>query len=183
MHGQSGVDEVDRLHEIGLRGVAWHHRFQGCYIDSRWMWPTLERMARYGMVAMVHANAESSLESPWRLQRLAKSFPQLAFVALDAFWSYERTRDVLSRAADTPNVIWDMGGPVCYLSEEESIKMNGSEALCFSADRQYDARTTSVRPALLQRLESAAISDEDRSKTLGLNVAKAFRLLDEPSGL
>ena len=41
LHGQHGVDEVDRVQEIGLHGLAWHHRFQGCYIDSRWMWPTL----------------------------------------------------------------------------------------------------------------------------------------------
>ena len=89
--------------------MSWHHRFQGCFIDNKWMWPILRRVADLKLVPFVHASAESNLESPWRLQRLALEFPEITFVALDAFFSYERTQEVMHLAERTPNIIWDAG--------------------------------------------------------------------------
>jgi uncharacterized protein len=177
MHGPQGVEEVDRVHHLGLKGVAWHHRFQGCFIDSRWMWPTLERMDAFGLIPLVHVNAESSMEAHWRLQRLAIDFPTLTFLAMDGLWTYERARHALLTAGTTPNVIWDMGGPVCYVSAEEWVERNGSTTLCFSTGGSYGARGPVTKPTLLSQLESARISEEDRINILGGNVARAFNLL------
>ena len=177
MHGQRGVEEVGRIHELGLKGVAWHHRFQGCFIDSRWMWPTLERMAELGLIPLVHVNAESSMEAHWRLQRLAVDFPTLTFLAMDGLWTYERARHAMMTASNTPNVIWDMGGPVCYVTAEEWVGRNGSTTLCFSAGGSYGPGGSATKPALLSQLESAGISEEDRNNILGGNVARAFNLV------
>jgi predicted TIM-barrel fold metal-dependent hydrolase len=176
MHGQRGVEEVERLHHLGLKGVAWHHRFQGCFIDSRWMWPTLERMTALGLIPLVHVNAESSMEAHWRLQRLAVDFPNLTFLAMDGLWTYERARHAMITAKTTPNVIWDMGGPVCYVSAEEWVERNGSTTLCFSTGTSYGARGPVSKPPLLSQLEAAAMSEEDRNNILGGNVARAFNL-------
>ncbi len=173
MHGPAGVDEVDRIHDIGLTGVAWHHRFQGCFIDSRWMWPTLERMSTFGLVPLVHVNAESSMEAHWRLQRLAQDFPDMTFLAMDGFWTYERGRHALMTAAATPNVVWDMGGPVCYISVQEWVERNGSTTLCFSSGSNYGPQGDSSKPVALSQIESAAITDQDRANVLGANVARA----------
>src|SRR5262249_6914083 len=155
-----------------LCGLAWHHRFQGCYIDSKWMWPTLERMAQLNLVPLLHVNAESSLESHWRLQRLARDFPDLRFLAMDGLWSYERARHVLTTAALPPNVVWDMGGPVCYISVEEWVEGNGSSTICFSLGGTYSGVGLASRPRLLAEIENAAISDADRANILGANVAR-----------
>jgi predicted TIM-barrel fold metal-dependent hydrolase len=174
LHGADGVGEVDRVADIGLKGLAWHHRFQGCYIDCRWMWPTLERMQERGLVPMLHTNAESSLEANWRLQRLALDFPELTFIAMDALWTYERARHVLMTAEITPNVIWDLGGPVSYIGYEEWVKRNGSKTLCFSAGGTYSAGGPVTVPPMVGEIENAAISDADKANILGLNVAGAF---------
>lgn len=172
-HGERGLAEIARAHELGLRGLAWHHRFQGCYLDSKWMWPTLERMAELDLVPLMHVNAESSLEAPWRLQRLALDFPQLTFLAMDGFWSYERARQALLSAANVPNIIWDLGGPVCYISVTEWVERNGSSTLCFSLGGGYDPANP-TRPAILDHIEHAAIHEADRANILGGNVARAF---------
>jgi predicted TIM-barrel fold metal-dependent hydrolase len=108
LYGEHGLPEIDRCKtDLGLDGLSWHHRFQGCYIDSKWMWPILERMRALGMAGVVHVNAESSLEAPWRLQRLAREFPDINFIALDGLWSYERAGQILDTARLTPNVVLD----------------------------------------------------------------------------
>jgi uncharacterized protein len=174
LHGQRGVEEIDRVHEVGLRGLAWHHRFQCCYIDSRWMWPTLRRMAELRLVPMVHTNAESSLEANWRLQRLALDFPELTFIAMDAFWTYERARHVLMTAGDTPNIVWDLGGPVSYVSVDEWVERNGSTTLCFSGGGSYSSGGPIAPPTLLAQIERAGISDVDKANIPGANVARMF---------
>lgn len=173
MHGEASLPETDRCkHELGLDGIAWHHRFQGCYIDSRWMWPILERMQALAMVPLVHVNVESSLEAHWRLQRLARDFPDMGFLAMDGLWSYERARHVLHTASLTPNVIWDLGGPAIYVSIEEWVERNGSGTICFSADIGYGGE--GQRPKLLDAVERARIQDRDRENILGGNICRLF---------
>jgi predicted TIM-barrel fold metal-dependent hydrolase len=176
MYGERGLAEIDRCKsELGLDGLSWHHRFQGCYIDSKWMWPILERLQAYKMPAIVHVNAESSLEAPWRLQRLAREFPDLDFIALDGLWSYERAGQIVDTAAQTPNVVWDLGGPATYYTSLESwVQRNGSETVCFSADLGYGTRIVE-RPGLLNHVESAKISDRDRENILSGNIRRIFR--------
>lgn len=173
MHGEASLPEIDRCHALGLDGIAWHHRFQGCFIDSRWMWPLLERMQVLGLVPLFHVNVESSMESHWRLQRLARDFPGMTFIAMDGLWSYEKCRHVLLTARETPNIVWDFGGPVNATSIEEWVAHNGSETVCFSADLAYGAGDGG-RPKLLETILRAKISDADRANVLGSNMRRAF---------
>jgi predicted TIM-barrel fold metal-dependent hydrolase len=176
MHGEHSLPEIDRCkHELRLDGLSWHHRFQGCFIDSPWMWPILERMRELALVPLVHVNVESSMEAHWRLQRLAQDFPDVSFLAMDGLWSYERCRHVFNTAALTPNIVWDFGGQVIYVTLEEWVGAHGSQTICFSADLAYQGGEAQ-RPRLLDLVERAAISDEDRANILGGNVRRLFRL-------
>jgi predicted TIM-barrel fold metal-dependent hydrolase len=176
MYGERGLPEIDRCkHELGLDGLSWHHRFQGCFIDSKWMWPILERMQALGLAPVIHVNSDSSIEAPWRLQRLARDFPDLTFLALDGLWSYERARHILDIARQTPNVIWDVGGPANYITLEEWVARNGSQTLCFSADLAYAAGPIH-RPKLLDQVEAAGITDEDRANILHGNIRRMFAM-------
>jgi predicted TIM-barrel fold metal-dependent hydrolase len=170
--GRAGLGEIELASELGLSGFAWHHRFQGCYVDCRWMWPTLRRIAELDLVALVHVNAESSMEAHWRLQRLALDFPDVRFLAMDGLWSYERARHILMTAPLTPNVVWDIGGQVSYVSVQEWVERNGSDSICFSVGGYTGSRLT--MPRLFEEIQQADISDHDRYNILGGNVARVF---------
>ncbi|HXC40916.1 MAG TPA: amidohydrolase family protein [Burkholderiales bacterium] len=174
--GERALDEITRAKtELALDGLSWHHRFQGCYIDSQWMWPILRRMSELDMVAVFHTNAESSLEAPWRLQRLAKEFPQMNFVAHDGLWTYERAVHILSTAHETPNVIWDLGGPASYVPIEKWVELNGSTTACFSANFSYTG-SAAHKPQLLDLIENAKIAAEDKANILGKNLSRVFKV-------
>lgn len=176
LHGERSIPEIDRCRNaLGLDGLSWHHRFSGCFIDSKWMWPILERMAELKLVPLIHVNVDSSIESHWRLQRVARAFPQLTFLAMDGLWSYERARHVLETASSTPNVIWDIGGPANYISIEEWVRKNGADTICFSADLAYAGDAT-AKPRLLGQIERAGVSDAVKAGILGGNLRRLFRL-------
>lgn len=175
MHGERSLPEIERCRELGLDGIAWHHRFQGCFIDSPWMWPILEKMRDLSLVPLVHVNVESSMEAHWRLQRLAADFPDMTFLAMDGLWSYERSRQVVETASASPNIVWDFGGPVLYVTIEEWVERHGSTTLCFGADLAYDS-AVQTRPPLLNKVCNARIGDEDRRNILGGNIRRIFGL-------
>jgi len=84
LHGERSIPEIERCkNELKLAGISWHHRFSGVFIDSKWMWPYLTRMQELSLVPLIHVNVDSSIEAHWRLQRLARDFPKLRFLAID----------------------------------------------------------------------------------------------------
>lgn len=176
MHAERSFAELERIkYELKLDAVSWHHRFQGCFIDSRWMFPLLRRMVELKLMPIIHCVAESTLESPWRLQRLAREFPELTFLVSDALWSFDRAADIMLRASQTPNVIWDFGGPT-RVGVKQWVEQNGSTTLCFSADMPYGAAHTIQEPHLRQEIEAAAISDDDKANIFGGNIGRMFGL-------
>lgn len=182
LHGERSLAEIDRCkHELRLDGLSWHHRLQGCYIDNKWMRPILRRMADLGMVPVIHTNAESKLEAPWRLQRLAEEFPELTFIALDAFYSYEQTLEVLHIAEHTPNILWDVGGPMGWASIEAWVQRHGSAQFTFSTGASYAATRSGGggRSRLLETILRSSLSEQDKANILSGNVRRLFRLPPE----
>lgn len=184
-HGERSIEEIERAkRELDLDGISWHHRLQGGFIDSPWMRPYLRKMAELSLVPFVHVNAESRLEAPWQLQKLAYEFPELRFVALDAFYSYEQTAEVLFYAERTPNIVWDLGGPYVaslFAFIEPAIRKLGSERFCFSANLSYAASAHEQRPALLDLIEHSGLSHEQRENLLSRSLRRLFRRLDAPA--
>jgi predicted TIM-barrel fold metal-dependent hydrolase len=177
-HGERSLAEIERgAHELGLDGFSWHHRLQGGFIDSPWMRPYLARMAELGLVPVIHTNAESRLEAPWRLQRLAYEFPQLRFLALDAFFSYEQSTEVLFLAERTPNIVWDLGGPSAaglFPLIESAVRSLGSERFCFSANLSYAGIASSRPPELLERILESGLSREHKANLLAGSLRRLF---------
>jgi predicted TIM-barrel fold metal-dependent hydrolase len=141
------------------------------------MRPILRRMADLGMTPIIHTNAESKLEAPWRLQKLAYEFPELTFIALDAFYSYEQSLEVLHIAERTPNILWDVGGPMGWGAIEAWARRHGSEKFTFSTGQSYaSTRTGGGRSRLLQTIVNCSLSEDDKANILSRNVRRAFKL-------
>ena len=175
-HGERSLEEIDRIkQELKLEAVSWHHRFQGCFIDNVWMRPILRRMSDLGLAAIFHTNSESGLEAPWRLQKLAQEFPDMNFLALDAFFTHGGTQYLEYLAELTPNVVWDVGGPT-RISIDSWVKNHGSRNITFAVGPSYADRPNPKRPQILDEILEAPISDEDKANILHGNIRRVFGL-------
>ena len=176
MHGERSMPEIDRCKfELKLDGLSWHHRFQGCFIDNKWMRPILRRMAELTMVPFIHTLPQEELEAPWRVEKLAREFPELTFVALDAFSLYEGRLLAFHITEKTPNILWDLSGLHSWVSLETWIKNNGhADRFVFSAEATYAATTTGRRPPLLDHILECGLSDADKANILGKNIRRLF---------
>lgn len=173
------VEEIDRAVEAGARGVVWHHHFQGTVVDDPRMDPLIQRLGHHGIPALVHVLAESFLEAPWRLQALARRFPEVEFVALDGFSSGPQAQQVLTIARDCPNLSFDTGVSISVAHGfRRFVEEIGPHRLLLGTDYYSSPPLFSI-PFPLYELLNLGLDDEALSMVLGGN---ARRLLGLPAG-
>ncbi len=179
--GPDGLAEVDRAkHELGLAGISFHTRFQGVSLDSRWILAYCERMAELDLVPVIHAMNETPEEALWKLAVLARSIPDVPVLALDAFGSYEATRECFFIAEVAPNVVFDTSLSYNFDFIEEFAGRFGAERVAFGTDL-YSHPVGRRISHLLPQIEASSLSDEEKALILCGNARRLFGLGHEKS--
>jgi uncharacterized protein len=176
LHGAASLDELDRIkHELRLQGVVWHNRFQGVAVDHELMRPLLRRVSALGLVAFVHTNAESNMEAAWRLERLAREFPEVTFFGMDALHGNAHGQMTLEIAKRTPNIIWDTSGAHSAHFLKRFVEEAGSEKLVLGST-YYSYPPSYDRNHELDLVRESGMRDADMVNVLAGNVKRVFGL-------
>ncbi|TAL82623.1 MAG: amidohydrolase 2 [Candidimonas sp.] len=165
LDGDGAIDEIDRcVNELGMKGIVWHHRFQGTAIDHPMMDKFLQRLQEHNLPAFIHLIADSSLESPWRLEILADRFPAVQFVALDGFSSPDHAHWMPYLAEKHPNIIFDTGVMVSVAHLIEIfVRRIGAHRLLLGTDFYSFPKLFNTAFPLNEILESDLTDDECRA--------------------
>ena len=170
LEGDGALDEIDRcIKVLKMKGIVWHHRFQGCAIDHPRMDALLARVQNHGVPAFIHIIGDSKLESPWKLEVLADRFPEIRFVALDAFSSPDFAHWMPYLASKHPNIVFDTGVmiPVAHMLEN-FVKSAGAERLIMGTDFYSSPKLFSF-PFPIHEILASDMSDDECKLILGGN--------------
>jgi cation diffusion facilitator CzcD-associated flavoprotein CzcO/predicted TIM-barrel fold metal-dependent hydrolase len=173
---ENGVAEVERIATtLNMNGVIWHHRFQGAFIADPRMFPLLEAIEHFKLVALVHVFGDSAMEHPWGLEIIAERYPNVTFLALDGFAGASRFREMMSVARRNENVVCDTAGslPIGRMIEEYANTI-GSDRLIYGSDLLVAPVTYHVPHMLNEILKAPGLSDVDREKILWTNAKSIF---------
>lgn len=175
--GPRAVAEARRaLGDLGLRGIAWHHRLQGAFIDHPLMDAILEVVAEFNGVAAIHAIAESSLEAIWQAEILVERFPTVRFLILDGFSAPTQAKSLKQLALRHDNVWFDTGAMISVAHDLEGfVSEVGDSRLLFGSDLYMDPRTYNV-PFPLLEIAMSDLSDDSKRRILGDNARNFFGL-------
>ncbi len=175
-HGMASFGELDRCRaELGLVGISFHTRFQGVSLDSRWITRYVERMGELGLVPVIHCIPESPDEALWKLLALARAFPDLPMLVLDAFEAYETTREISAIADLVPAVCFDTSLSYNFDFIEEFARRFGAERVVFGTDL-YSAPLGRRISHLLPQILESSLPDSDKALILGGNARRLFGL-------
>jgi predicted TIM-barrel fold metal-dependent hydrolase len=142
--GPHALPEIERVvSELGLVAISFHTRFQGVSMDSQWVLRYLDRMGELGLVPIIHAMDDTPEESLWKLASIARSLPDLTILALDAFSSYEATRQCFFVAEVASNRGERIGGGGTRL--EASARTSHSSGFLHPSSRSDQKRTERFR--------------------------------------
>lgn len=176
--GPDTLAEATRaVDELGLDGLAWHHRLQGAYVDDPRMEPVLDLLAARGKVAAVHVFADSTFESPWRLENLAEGHRDVTFVALDAFSGYDQACWMSRLARRHPNLWFDTAAMTTNANLLARFVADAGHDRLLLGTNHYGARQTDWFPAALHVVRASSELDDDAKRAiLGGNARRLFGL-------
>jgi uncharacterized protein len=173
-HGAALLDEIDRIdEELGLRGVSFHTRFQGVSLDSQWIARAVDRLESRGMIPVVHVMDETPEEALWKLAALARAHPDLPFLALDAFCSFEAARQCSFVAEVAPNVVFDTSLSYNFDAIESLASRFSAERVVFGTDL-YSHPVGRRISHLLGQIIACDLDEADKARILGGNARALF---------
>ena len=173
-HGRRSVDELDRVkHDLDLDGISFHARFQGASMDDPWIARYVDHMASLGLVPLLHAMIESVDESLWKIGKLASSFPDLPMLVLDAFSTFEGTKEAPVLADRCSNLLFDTSLSYNFDFIEVFAQQSGADRILFGTDLYSPPIGRRISHLLRQILESS-LSDADKAAILGGNARRLF---------
>jgi predicted TIM-barrel fold metal-dependent hydrolase len=179
--GAAAVPEIDRAaDELGLVALSFHTRFQGVSMDSRWILQYLERMGQRHLVPVIHAMDDTPEESLWKLASVARAYPDLTILALDAFGGFEATRQCFFVAEVAPNIVFDTSLSYNFDFIEDFARRFGVERVVFGTDL-YSHPVGRRISHLLPQIEASSLSDEEKAAILGANARRLLRVPSVPA--
>jgi len=173
-YGAASLAEIDRVHDqLGLAGISFHTRFQGVSLDSRWVARAVERLAEWGMVPVIHAMDDTPEEALWKLAALARAVPDVPILALDAFSSYEATRQCDFVAEVAPNIVFDTSLSYNFDFIEGFARRFGVERVVFGTDL-YSWPVGRRISHLLDQIVESDLGTPEKAAILGGNARRLF---------
>jgi predicted TIM-barrel fold metal-dependent hydrolase len=168
------LPELDRCaNELGLAGISFHARFQGVSMDSPWVMRYVARMGEVGLVPVLHAMTESSDEALWKTAEVARAFPDLSMLVLDAFSSFEGTREAFTVAERCPNLLFDTSLAYNFDFLEQFARQLGADRVVFGTDLYSPPLGRRVSHLVPQIIESS-LSRAEKEQIFGGNARKLF---------
>lgn len=161
-YGPAGLTELHRCKdELGLLGISFHARFQGVPTESRTVRSYLEVMAEIGLVPFIHAFGEVPDQSLFMAESVARDFPDMTIVVLDAFSTFTQSSFVPIVAERCQNLVFDTALAHSFPFVEPLVAACGPERLMYGSDLYswpYDVVTGILDEIIASDLDEAATS-------------------------
>lgn len=158
------LEELERIHAAGLKGVKFHPEYQCFYVDDEKMRPIYKKIASLGLITLFHAGFDIGFPPPYHCtpERLLGALKWLDTPVVAAHWGgLDCGPEVLDKLCGTD--IWmDLSygyGAVAKPMAQQIVDRHGPDRLLFASDMPWH------RPAWeLQLLRTLDISEADREK-------------------
>jgi len=99
---EHALEHLDRVHDMGFRGIKLHPYYQEFVLDEKRMFPLYERAQKLGLVVLCHTGFDGAFPrvqrcDPVRIRTVVEYFPALRFVTshLGAWQDWDDVREHL----------------------------------------------------------------------------------------
>ena len=160
--------ELQRIKDLGLKGLKIHPDFQKIYIDEPKMMRIYE-LAGDELPIMIHmGDRRTDFSSPWRLAKVLNDLPGLKVIAAH-FGRYSEWDEVMRHLVgkevwfDTSSTFWELPAE----KAREIALAHGTDKILFGSDYPASLPEDAIKDVL-----SMNLSDEDNEKIFCKNAMK-----------
>jgi predicted TIM-barrel fold metal-dependent hydrolase len=174
MYGPHSLPEIDRVvDELHLDGVSFHVRFQGVSLDNQWIRMYIGRMVERGLVPVIHAVPETSENPLWKVASIARAFPEVPMLVLDAFTTNESSKECFHTAEIAPNLLFDTSLASGFDLIESFARAFGAERVVFGTDLYSWPLGRRISPRLPE-IVACGLDDDAKRAILAGNARGLF---------
>lgn len=154
------------------KGLKIHPTFQGVAADDEvWVYPLMEKARELKVPVMIHSG-EAVYATPWQIGLVAMDFPEvIVIMAHMGCNSLCYTDGAIKMAKKTNNLILETTGVVYDTPITKACKEIGSDRIIFGSDSPINNPLHEIK-----KIQVAKISEEDKRKILGENIARILGL-------
>ena len=170
------LEELERIHAAGLKGIKLHPEYQQFYVDDEKMKPIYRKISELGLITLFHAGQDHGFAPPYHAmpEHFLKALSWFDSPVVAAHWGgLGCGQEVLDKLCGAP--LWfDIAfgyGVAARPVAQRILEKHGTERLLFGSDMPWH------RPEWeLRLLRSLDISPEDQEKICWKNAAELLQL-------
>lgn len=174
------MGEIDRIADMGLRGIKFHPDYQGFHVAEERMFPIYRKIASRGLIALFHGGFDpqspNDVHCPAeQAAQMLERVPELTVVLAHMggnICEYEKSCELLCGKFE--NLYLDTAFCAGNASPEIMIKMierQGAERVLFGSD--FPWHTTEEELAFIRSL---GLNSRDQAAILGENAARLLKI-------
>lgn len=170
------LEELERIHDAGLKGVKFHPEYQQFYANDEKMRPIYRKISQLGLVTLFHAGDDYGFPPPYHgmPDHLKDALHWFDSPVVAAHWGgLGRGPEVLNTLCGE-NIYFDLSFGYSTIARDIAqavIDKHGTDRLLFASDMPWH------RPSWeLRLLDTLDIGDEDRQKIHSGNAIKLLAL-------
>jgi len=172
------VDELHRIHDLGLKGVKLHPDYQGVFLFEEKMLPIYKYCELLGVPVIIHMGHDPVSPKvrhamPYHLVAMNEAFPKLKIIGahLGGMYAWD---EVLHYLCGRKNIWFDtsyLNGEIDPQIMTAIIKKHGADKILFGSDCPWHT------PQMEQELiESLPLSASEKDLIYGLNAAELLKI-------
>ena len=172
----NALEELERIHAAGLKGVKFHPEYQHFFVDDEKMRPIYRKISELGLITLFHAGKDFFFQPPYHgtPEHLLGALKWLDAPVVAAHWGAgEYSEDVLKYLCGL-DLYFDTSfgyGLVPRDVGQAIVDKHGPDKILFASDMPWH------RPSWeLSLLDTLDLSPSDRDKILFQNAAKLLNL-------
>lgn len=172
---ENPLKELDRVVELGLRGLKFHPDFQQFAIDDEHMLPVYRRTAEYKLPILFHmGDKRYDFSRPRRLYNLLQKVPDLTVIAAH-FGGYDQWEEAARYLQGGKNIWFDTSSTLPMISKDYArslVAHFGADRLLFGTDYpMWDIGEE------LERFFSLDLTGQENEQILSGNFERLFQLV------
>jgi predicted TIM-barrel fold metal-dependent hydrolase len=158
--------------KYGAKGLKIHPSINAIAADDKlWIYPLIEKAQELKIPVMIHSG-ESPYATPWQVGLVAMDFPKVTIImehmGCNSFIYTDPAIDMARRAS---NLILGTTGVVHDHPIAKACQVIGSDRVVFGSDAPVNNPLHEIK-----KIQVAKISEEDKRKILGENIARILGL-------
>ncbi len=176
---ENALDELDRIKELGLKGIKLHPDYQEFFVDDEKFFPLYEKAAKLGLITVFHSGVDYGLFEPVHCtpERLSKALPAFngGVVVAAHFGGYFCWYDVEEYLVGK-QIYFDTSfcyGRIPIQHAKRIVKNHGADKILFGSDLPWSKASSEIM--LVKGFE---LPEDEYEMVIGKNAAKLLGIIN-----